>query len=330
MSNEEMPKEAEKCSNDCGYHGGTTLTEVSPKVFTPEGLNPYPVGLSEDLKAKLEKLFSSARRPETTEKETIATGTDFKVGEFEDTDIDGLRVTTAIKSDLKAEDIKRIMGAAEKMDCSDEDDDGNPVIGTVDDGGPAKSEYKPGMLRDLKAKFYPNDSAGTDAQSRLDNGESDAEVEVSRVSPEVIAKETAQLNELSKWAEEIESGLPHQFGILECVTLENGTRIYVPKDFDFNKSRSLNGSFPHTVEDDRAVISAKLEKIMKAATVSATNKALEIRRLRTAELRKQIIKQRKAVENAITISAIENPNLIRRAIRTLRRTCKRIVVWWRL
>ena len=332
MSNEETPKE-EKCGNDCGCHGSQPAT--TSQIAVPEGLTPYIAGPSTDLKAKLEKLFANARnKPE--EKDTISTGSEIKVEDFKDTDIDGLRVTTAVKSELKSEDIKRIMGEAEEMDCSDEDEDGNPVELVIDDGGPAKSDYKPGMLRDLKAKFYPNDSAGIDAQARLDSGESDAEEEVPRVSQEVIERETLRLNALSKWAEEIESGLPHEFGILECVTLENGTRIYVPKDFDFNRGR--HG--PHTVADDLAFATKKLQKIMNATNYTS-DKALGARQLRTELLRKQIMNQREAVErekqrvaklteDTITISPIENPSLLRRAIRAVRRTCKRIVVWWRL
>lgn len=56
--------------------------------------------------------------------------------------------------------------AAVEIDCDIEDEEGNLKVDHTDDG-PAESAYKAGALRDLKRKFYPNDTSGVDAQARL-------------------------------------------------------------------------------------------------------------------------------------------------------------------
>lgn len=377
--------EEEKESIDAKFEEFMKKEEL-PKIIIPDGLDTTPEVKKDNLNNHLEELFAKAKQ-KADQKESIDTKS-VDTGDFVTVQLpNGMEVKVHKKSHKsKAEDMARLFEAAEKLECSDTDEDGNAINHEQElaklQNEPAKSDYKAGMLRDLKTQFYPQDNSGKEAQERLDNRDEDA---IEEEVYERFRKQTNAVDNANLWAalraiaEGIRADRERNSGEQlredkkqprSCLIPPNKrvAKLWEEKplsmfsidwdrftDPDFiEKVNSIIAAPKHRVQitDELSVnvpdgISLDGEK-MRIALSAAKNEAGEKRERQTAEKREKIAAERRVVElererirkltdDIIPISPIENPSLVRRLIRTIRRTWQRVKnakhalrAWWRL
>lgn len=403
------------CNIPDGQITGTSRTNPTPEPAVNEPLIVVPEGLevnldvgTSDLQKKLADLFEKTKKEaearDQSEKEMIITGqSNVNTSDYVDVELPNGMTVKVHKDSHKAkqEDMARLIEAAGgEMVCDDEDDDGNPISHETElapDGtDKAKTDYKPGMLRDLKAKFYPRDTTGAQAQARLADreqanadvaerfrkenekyikntasfgtldpsdfsasdaymvlaaaaqqyeDEKDAERELERKSEPAVAEITdvyERMNLLKKAQKEIERR--------EIQRIQKSMRIdwrrLSDPTFIANVMKKAKDVRRVTVSDGTQLLvtpeaSGDFDKIYTAATTEAPDEAKAVRFAKDEERRVKVEAERAKVAaeqeriirltaDIIPISPIENPSLLRRAIRTARRTWKRLVTWWRL